>query len=360
MRVLIANPFGIGDVLFSLPLVRAIQAGEPEAFIGYLCNGRTEELVSAWPEIQWRYAFEKDEFRRQWKSSRKAGLRFLSGMLGMIRDQRFDVLVDLSLGWHTGLAGLFCGIPRRIGFNFRERGRFLTETLPLQGFSSRPVADYYLDLLKPLGLPRPAGLTWEMALPPEAELQAAEALKRNGLAEGNLAAIIPGGGASWGPNARYKQWPAQRFAQAADELARRHQLKILLIGDAQEESLCREVASRMTTAPSAVVQVPSLLTLAGILRRCRLVVGNDGGALHLAEAVGTPAVSIFGPADPVVYGPPPGSDLHRVVVKRLACRPCYRSFRSPPCPWDNACLKDLQVAAVTEAAGELLTQEANR
>ncbi len=360
MRLLIANPFGIGDVLFSLPLVRAIRAAEPDALIGYLCNARTEELVSAWPELNWRHAFEKDEFRRRWKSSRGAGIRFLSGTLSMIRDQRFDLLVDLSLGWHTGFAGLLCGIRRRVGFNFRGRGRFLSEAFPLQGFSSRPVADYYLDLLKPLGLPRPAGIAWNLALPPEAQQRAEDLLLRDGLAGASLAAVVPGGGASWGPNARYKQWPAQRFAQVADHLARQHQLKILLVGDAQEESLCKEVASRMSAAPTTIVQVPSLLTLAGILRRCRLVLGNDGGTLHLAEAVGTPSVSIFGPTNPEVYGPPPGSGHHRVVAKRLACRPCYRNFRFPPCPWDNACLKDLEVASVTGAADELLKQGATR
>ena len=360
MRVLIANPFGIGDMLFSLPLVRAIRAAEPDAFIGILSNARTEELVSCWPELNWRHTFEKDEFRRRWKSSRRVGGRFLSETLGAIREQRFDVLVDLSLGWHTGFAGLLCGIRRRVGFNFRGRGRFLTETLPLQEFSSRPVADYYLDLLKPMGLPRPGAFTWDLALPLEARQRADEVLRQVGIGGESLAAVVPGGGASWGSNARYKQWPAQRFAQAADHLARQHQLKILLVGDASEESLCKEVASRMSSAPAALVQVPSLLTLAGILRRCRLILGNDGGTLHLAEAMGTPSVSIFGPVDPTVYGPPPGSGFHRVIAKRLACRPCYRSFRFPPCPWDNACLKDLEVAAVTGAADELLKQGANR
>lgn len=361
MRALIANPFGIGDLLFSLPLVRAVRAAEPDAFIGILCNARTEELVGCWPELNWRLAFEKDEFRRRWKSSRAAGVRLLSRALGEIRRQRFDALIDLSLGWHTGFAGLLCGIRRRIGFNFRGRGRFLTEALRLQEFSSRPVADYYLDLLKPLGLPRPAaGLGWELALPEEARQRAGEYLRREQLAGAELAAVVPGGGASWGPNARYKQWPPERFAQAADHLTRQHQLKILLIGDASEESLCREVAARMSAPPAAIVQVPSLLTLAGILRRCRLALGNDGGTLHLAEAMGTPAVSIFGPVDPAVYGPPPGSILHRVVAKRLACRPCYRSFRFPPCPWDNACLKDLEVAPVIEAADDLLNRKADR
>jgi len=168
-----------------------------------------------------------------------------------------------------------------------------------------------------------------------------------------MAGIVPGGGASWGPNAVYKQWPPERFARMADHLARRG-LQILLIGDAQEISLCRQVADRISVPPAFIVQVPSLLLLAGLLKRCRVVVGNDGGTMHLASAVGTPTVSIFGPVDASVYGPTPGGNTHRVVSKGLACRPCYQRFRFPPCPWDNACLKKLEVEPVLQAVDEIL------
>lgn len=353
MRVLIANPFGIGDVLFSLPLVRAVRAAAPGAFIGYFCNRRTEELVASWPEIDWHHPFEKDEFRRRWKNSKRDGFRFLSGTLGALRQRRFDLLLDLSMGWHAGFAGLLCGIPKRAGFDFRGRGRFLTDAVPLKEFS-HPVADHYLDLLQPVGIPRPDRISWDLALSEEADRSARYYLQRNKLEGEALAALVPGGGASWGPNARFKQWPPERFAKVADHLARQHRLEILLLGDASEEPLCREVAARMSSPPRLIVQVPSLLLLASLLKRCRIVVGNDGGLLHLAEGAGAPTVSIFGPVNASVYGPVPDSPPHRVVAKTLACRPCYREFRFPPCPWDNACLKELDVGPVLKAAEELL------
>ncbi len=353
MRVLIVNPFGIGDVLFSLPLVRAVRAAVPGAFIGYFCNRRTEELVASWPELNWHHPFEKDEFRRRWKGARSDGLRFLSETLGAVRNQRFDLLLDLSLGWHAGFAGWLCGIPKRAGFDFRGRGRFLTDAVPLTDFS-RPVADHYLGLLQAAGMQRPDRISWDLTLPKEAESSARDYLRRNNLEGAVLAALVPGGGTSWGPNARFKQWPPERFAKVADHLARQHRLEILLLGDASEEPLCREVAARMSSPPRLIVQVPSLLLLAGLLKRCRIVVGNDGGLLHLAEGAGAPTVSIFGPVNSAVYGPVPGLPPHRVVAKTLACRPCYREFRFPPCPWDNACLKELDVAPVLKAAEELL------
>lgn len=354
MRILIANPFGIGDVLFSLPLLRAIRAASPDAFIGYLCNERTQELVSSWPELNWHLAFEKDEFRRLWKKSKKEGYRFLSETLGTVRKQRFDLLVDLSLGWHTGLAGLICRIPRRIGFNFKGRGRFLTDSLRLRGFSSRSVAEHYLDLLRMLDFPRPGRVEWSIPLPETAQQQAAEQLSLHGLQNSNFAVVVPGGGASWGPNAGHKRWPPERFAQVADTLRTRHGLEILLAGDGREQALCAEVAGKMSAPPKGTLQVPSLLALAAILKRSRLVVGNDGGTLHLAAAAGAPTVSIFGPVDSSVYGPAPDSAPARVVARTLACRPCYRNFKMPDCPWDHICLKQLDVEPVLKAAGELL------
>ena len=354
MRILVANPFGIGDVLFSLPLVRALRQAQPDSFLGYLCNRRTEELVAHWPELDWRLTFEKDEFRSALRDSRMGGIRFLNRTLRAVRKEKFDLLIDLSLGWQMGFAGILCGIPRRVGFNFRGRGRFLTCAVPLEGFSGRPVAEYDLDLLEPLGIPRPRSIPAGIPLPEQTDAEVDRYLEGHRVdPSAPMAGIVPGGGASWGPNAAYKQWPPERFARTADHLAQRG-LQILLIGDAKELALCRQVAERMSAPPALIVQVPSLLLLAGLLKRCRIVAGNDGGTMHLATAVGTPTVSIFGPVDASVYGPYPGNSSHRVVSKELACRPCYRGFRFPPCPWDNACLKKLEVEPVLRAVDEIL------
>ena len=108
--------------------------------------------------------------------------------------------------------------------------------------------------------------------------------------------------------------------------------------------------------PCQILQpAPSLLVLAGVLAQCQLVVGNDSGALHVAVAVGTPSVTIFGPASPVVYGPyGAAGDRHHVAVKPLACRPCYARFRLPPCPWDIRCLRTLDPDDIYQTARQLL------
>lgn len=355
MRILVANPFGIGDTLFSLPLVRALRQAHPDGFLGYLCNRRTAELVGGWPELDWRRVFEKDEFRQAWASSKRKGLAICSELVGEVRRQRFDLFLDLSLGWHYGLAAALARIPRRVGFDFRNRGRFLTDRIPVAGFHVQPVAEYYLDLLPPAGIPKPSRPDGRLSIPAEIEPAVDRYLSGQGISNSaRWVAIAPGGGASWGPNAALKQWPASFFAQVADSIARRHGARVLLVGDSQDAELCERVCRAASCRPRMALEVPSLWILAGLLRRSALAMGNDGGILHLAAAAGARTVSIFGPVDASVYGPYPRRPIHRVVSKGLACRPCYQRFRLPPCPWDNRCLKELPIEPVLEAADELL------
>ncbi len=340
-------------MLFSLPLVRALRRADPTGWIGYLCNRRTEEIVELWSELNWRHTFEKDEFRNAFQKSPLKGIGFLSGLSSEIRRQKFDCLIDLSLGWQAGFVAAWAGIPKRIGFDYRGRGRFLTHKTKLDGFDSRPVADHYLDLLSSLGIPRPE-LTSDLIhidLPPAVREEAAGYLHSIGIPSGRpFFALVPGGGASWGPNSIYKQWPPERFAELAGKLMDRDSAECVIIGDKTEQPLCQAVAAQIKRPVSIAAPVPSLKILAGLLAQAEQVIGNDSGPMHLATAVGTRTVSIFGPVDAAVYGPAVADKNHRVVTRGITCQPCYHHFRFPPCPWDNACLKALSVESVLQAA----------
>ncbi len=352
MRILIVNPFGIGDVLFSLPLVYALRQLHPKAYISFLCNRRTEEIVRVWKPLDYVSVFEKDEFRAAWKRSKKEGLLHLKKTIEQIRSEKIDVLVDLSLGWQIGFSATLAGIKKRIGFDFKNRGRFLTHRIPIQGFHTKPVHDYYLDLLPLMSLHKPSSVRHDFELPPGTEALSNRILGEKGISQNDkLAALIPGGGASWGPNAAYKQWPAPHFAEIADQICGKYGARILLLGDRQEQPLCEMVVRQSRSNPVTLTDIPSLIAVAGILKRCSFVVGNDSGLMHLAAALGTKTVTIFGPVDGAVYGPLPGNPGHRIVAKGLVCRPCYQKFRFPPCPWENACLKKLMPEEVLSAVG---------
>ncbi len=350
MRILIVNPFGIGDILFSLPLVYALRQSKPKDYLSFLCNRRTEELVRAWKSLDHVSVFEKDEFRAAWKRSKMGGFLQLKKTVEQIRSEKIDVLVDLSLGWQIGFSAALAGIKKRIGFNFKNRGRFLTHRISLQGFHAKPVHDYYLDLLPLMALHKPSTTRHDFELPSGTETIRDRMLGEKGFtSKEKLVALIPGGGASWGPNAAYKQWPAPHFAKLADQIREKYNARVLLLGNRQEQQLCESVAQQSRSKPVPLTDIPSLITIASILKRCAFVVGNDGGLMHLAASMGTKTVTIFGPVDGAVYGPLPGKPGHRIVAKGLACRPCYQTFRFPPCPWENTCLRKLMPEEVLSA-----------
>ena len=204
-RVLIINTFGIGDVLFATPLIANIRTQVPDAFIGFLANRRTEGLLRGLADLNKVYVYERDEFQEAYQRSWLGFMRQARQLFDAIKADHYDAVIDLSLNGTFGLLAWLSGIPARFGYNYRNRNRFLTAKIGLKGYEGRHVVDYYLDLLPLLGLNRsPAEL--QMALAEEDSSWAQEALKAL-KTTASVAVVVPGGGASWGPDAKYKRWP---------------------------------------------------------------------------------------------------------------------------------------------------------
>ena len=149
---LVINPFGIGDVLFSTPLVRQLHEAHPGARIYYLCNRRTSTFLKNHPLITKLFIYERDEFRAAEKRSFWEGSKMLISFLNSIRKEHIEVAIDLSLNSKFGLYAILAGIPVRAGFDHKKRGRFLNRKLPLEGFDSKHAAEYYLDVLSLIGI----------------------------------------------------------------------------------------------------------------------------------------------------------------------------------------------------------------
>lgn len=337
MKILIINPFGIGDVLFTTPLVNQLRHIYPDSFIGYMANRRALPVIKCNPKVSQTYIYERDEFKDNLAVS-------WMKLFKEIRQERFDVVFDFSLNASFGFFCLVAGIPKRIGYDYRGRGRFLTDKIILKGYESRHVVSYYLDLLCRLNTQvAPGPVSLELHLDEASRAWAEGWLRNNRLdQEKQLIAVIPGGGASWGKDAAQKRWPVVQYAALVDKIVAKSKAAIILMGDQKEQPLCRELA-RLSSYPvyDAVGQT-SLMQMAALLERCSLAVVNDGGPLHLAVAAGTRTASIFGPVDPSVYGPYPCGSKHIVIQKNLACQPCYRQFRKAACA-HLMCLQELSV-----------------
>lgn len=343
-NILIINTFGIGDVLFSTPLVANLRRAYPQAHIVYMANRRTAGFLCHNPKIDEVIVYERDEFVAVYKRNPLAFVGQWVHLGARIRQTRFDAVFDLSQNSTFGFVCKMAGIPKRIGYDYRRRGRSLTHKIPLVGYEGRHVAEYYLDLLTLVGI-KPVVLPMEMPIPSQDEQWAKDWVKQQGIdPQKPLVGVVPGGGQSWGTNAKNKRWPSAKYADLVHKVVAEKGAAVILMGDAQEAALGQEIAAKTQSSVYSAIGKTSLTQMAALFKLCRLVVANDGGPLHVAVAVGAKTASLFGPVDDTVYGPWP-REGHTVIKKGLACQPCYRRFRQAYCT-HISCLQDLSVEDV--------------
>jgi lipopolysaccharide heptosyltransferase II len=351
-KILVVNPYGIGDCLFTTPVIRNLRLEFPQASIGYLANARTAAFLKGQPGIDRIFIYDRDEFVAAGQRNPFAFAGKWLALFNDIRKEAFDVVLDYSLNSTFGFLSVACGIPKRIGFDHRGRGRYLNYKVPLTGFEEKHVVDYFLEFLKFINVPvKDCHLSLEV---PAADIQWARDWIRERDIDSRkpLVAVFPGGGASWGHAAHYRLWGAEKYAQLTDKIIENYDAAVILMGDSKDSVLCREVCSRAAFPLYNAVGQTSLLGLAALFKQCRGAVINDAGAVHVAVASGIKTLSIYGPVDPDVYGPYPPAE-HIKAQKALPCQPCYRRFRMPMCS-HISCLRELTVNEVYREVQKIL------
>ena len=352
-KFLIINPFGIGDCLFTTPVISALKEKYPNSFIGYWCNERVSDLLKNDPRIDTVFALSRGDIKRVYKGFKR--LSVLLNLISRIRKEKFDTAFDFSLDSRYGLWSGLAGIKKRVGFDYKARGRFLTDKIDLKGYSGRHIVEYYADLLKFMNIEfRDKSLY--LAVSGENRTRAKERLLKSWAGQsGPIVGIAMGGGASWGKDAFYKQWPPKNFAEIADKLIKDRNASMVLLGSSDDKPLADIIMSY--TKGKNTLDLTGKLNLeelAAMIKELKLLVCNDGGPLHMAVALGVDTVSVFGPVDEKVYGPYPPSEKHAVVKKDMKCRPCYEDFRFEACLNDRRCLEDVTVDEVYSKIKALL------
>ena len=353
-KILIVNPFGIGDVLFSTPLVSALRAKYPSAYIGYLCNKRTEPILITNSNINEVFVYEKDELKRLWSQSKPEGLKLFMRLLLKARSRRFDILIDLSLGHQYSLIASLIGIRQRVGFNYKNRGRFLTQKIDTEGYGSKHIVDYYLSLLQFLGTEPPHAARLQFDIKSSDEKWADNFLRSHNIGKDNvIIGVVPGGGTSWGEKAAYKHWGEDKFTKLIDRLTEELSAKIILFGSKEEQDKCNRIIKLSKHSPVSACGAAQLSEFAALTKYCNLIIANDGGPLHVAVSQRVPTVSLFGPVDDAVYGPYPVGEDNIVIKEQLDCRPCYKKFKIPECN-NRICLEKIGLDDVFSAAGRII------
>jgi len=331
-NILIINPFGIGDVLFSTPLAAAIKEQYPYSYIAYICNLKTYDILNTNPLVNEVFVFERDEYRNLWKKSKLSAVKKFLAFWGEIKKRKFDIVFDLSLGKEYAFFCWWAGIKDRRGFDYKGRGKFLNHKIKFDGFNDKPVAEYYLDLAGKRNSYKTTLITTK-----KDKEYIDNFLNQSGVKESDtLIGVAPGGGMSFGrENQERRRWGAKKFAELADKIDAR----VVLIWGPGEEDLVKETASLMKNKP-LIAPPTKIREMAELCGRCGLVICSEGGPLHIANSQGVRTISIFGPVDEKVYGPYPGGEKSAVITSSVSCRPCYKKFKLPECD-NKKCLEDI-------------------
>ncbi|MFH1782729.1 MAG: glycosyltransferase family 9 protein [Candidatus Omnitrophota bacterium] len=343
-RILIINPFGIGDVLFSTPLVSVLKKADSKSYIAYICNIRTKEILETNTDIDEVFVFDRGEYRALWKRDKVGSLRKIIDFWMKIKKRNIDIVVDLSLGKEYAFLSWLIGIKERIGFNYKGRGRFLTGKTPFFGFNDKPVAEYYLDLIcSRIDLSRFKGIKTTLITLKEDKEYIDSFLKTSGIGhEDVLIGIAPGGGVSFGKEkGGMRRWPADKFSLLADKLIEKFNAKVVFIWGPGEEGLVEDIKNSMERK-TLIAPRTTVRQMAELCKRLKLFICSEGGPLHIASSQGIKTVSIFGPVDESVYGAYPSGLANISVTKEVDCRPCYKRFKVPECS-HKRCLETLSV-----------------
>ena len=340
-RVLIVQPYGIGDLLFVTPVLRALRLIPTVETVDLVLGSRTEEVVNSNPHADEIFAVDKDLFHR-----RKPLENFseIASLTRRLRKKKYDLLLDYSLrGEYAFWARFFLGIPRTAGFDYKGRGFLHTHRLPIpNGFTARHAVDFFCGLAEKAGVPAEDRFL-EFYLTDEDREMTKQQTRP-------YIVVSPGGGESWGRDAHFKRWPVRFFAELLNRLEGRTGSEgVFILGSSGEKNLGDELKNLLRLPAVNLAGELTLTESAALIENAALFAGNDGGLVHLARSFRVPLIAFYGPVDPEVYGPyPPSKEAAAVFKEGLECRPCYQKFRYNAACEHRDCLQALTPAEVLD------------
>jgi heptosyltransferase-1 len=296
-KFLIVRLSSLGDLVHTIPAVAALRAAFPSAQIDWVVDRRWSPLIELVTCINETIPLDRSP-------------RHVLALIGRLRRARYTCALDLQGRYRSAVLGWLSGAPRRIGRaarSTREPGAalFYTDRIVPTG---RHIVDMTVDLAVRAGAKPPSEPQFPLRVPAEALQRVREKLSAQCIA-GSFVVISPGGG--W----RSKCWPPERFGALAAAIARTHGLPAIVNVASGEEEMAREIIRAAAPAKPVALSF-DIHELAALLADARLVIAGDTGPLHLAAALGTRVVGLYGSTDPARNGP-----LPRGIVLQAASDP---------------------------------------
>ena len=294
-RFVILRMSALGDIVHTLPAVAALRESFPQAEIDWLVDYKFSPILAGNPDVNHVIAMNRNNWRGV-----AAGVK-------QLRAAHYTTALDFQSLYRSAILGYFSGAPRRIGFDAehsREGGAALFYTQKVTP-RRKHVVEQNMEIVESIGA-RVKDIRFPLHVSAKAEEYVERALSARGVKD--YFVLSPGGG--WGS----KCWPADRYGALHRVLAARYGWRGVISFSPAERQLA-EIVRREAGSPEPIVELFDLPQLMALLRRAKFLVAADTGPLHLASALGTPVVGLYGPTDPARNGPYCAKDL---VVRNAA------------------------------------------
>lgn len=336
-RILVRSTNWIGDAVMTTPAVRAIRKNFPDAHISVLAKPWVAPVFAHSPHVDDIIVFD---------ANGKHGT--VGGKIRLARElrrHRFDTAILLQNAIEAALIAFMAGIPQRIGFDTDARRLLLTHPVRCtKAIKAVHQTRYYLEILNGAGLD-PGSQALELVLGEDHKNQARRLLSEHRVdSKARIVGLNPS--ATFGPA---KQWFPDRYAALGERLRRESGATIVIFGGPSDRELGRTITRMMTGPVIDFSGRTSLGEAMALIDRCDAFVTNDSGLMHVAAALNTPLVAIFGPTNFTTTSP--YSDTSRIVRVPIECSPCLQ----PECPLGHHnCMKQVSVDMVFDALEGLL------
>lgn len=334
-RIIVIDLLYLGDLMFATPFFKELRKNFPEARIDLIVNSSFHSIMEGNSNLDNVYAYNK-------KWTLKQSIEFAK----LVRNNNYDLGINIHGSWRSSLLLKLINPSYTIGYGKKGQGLFFSRRLTQP--RDHHMVDVYLQVLREMGLKVDTSLPYL-----EIEKNIRDEIEKTLINWGinpkeKLIALNTAG--TW-PT---KRWTTEGFAQLGDELNRKYG-KVILVGSQEDLPLVEQIVNLMETKPVIATGKTSLQELAALLARCELVISNDSGPVHVAAAVGTSTITIFGPSDEVRYRPL--GEKHRIVKIDIDCRPCGKHL----CPFGHhQCMveiKPVKILSELEQSGWLSNKE---
>lgn len=331
--ILLIRLSSLGDIVLTSPAIRAVRNNFPGARISMLVANQSADILTENPHLD-----EVIQFNRHAQNKDTAEMVRL---VRVLRERQFELTIDFQRKFRTSLLGYLSGAKCRVGYHL-PNGLLCSVRVPN---SSGHAIDCYFALLHAAGI-EARDRTLELFLTESDRTYARDIMERQGIDRNKLTVgVFPGAG--W----KLREWMPDRFAAIGDRLVREFGAQVAVFGGAHERQLGNYVVDQMTERATSFAGDHRIRQLAALIERCSLFLTNDTGPMHIAAAIGTPTVALFGPGNHIRFQPL--EPIHSTIRHEVPCSPCKQ--------FTNRCKNNICMKLITvDEVWETICQRLNR